>query len=234
MIGEKRVLAIVPARKGSKRLENKNILPLMDKPLIGWTLEAANQSKYIDNVFVSTDSQVISDIALTYKVQCPFLRPEALASDTASTNDVVTHVVEYLESINDFYDYIILLQPTSPLRTTQDIDNALEKIHLNNMDTLVSMSLCAHSPLLINSLNENKSLDGFLKAENNLRAQDMPDYYRINGSVYIFKRKYVGNIAGIYNKKGIAFISSPGNDVDIDTNEDFEYAEFLINKKLNK
>lgn len=231
MIDGKRVLAIVPARMGSKRLKNKNIRPLIHKPLIGWTLDAANQSKYIDNVFVSTDSKIISDVALTYGVMCPFLRPEHLANDTAATNDVVKHVVEYLESMNDLYDYIILLQPTSPLRTTQDIDNALSKINSHDMDTLVSMSLCAHSPLLMNVLNESESLDGFLRVENNIRSQDMPSFYRINGAIYIFKRNYVGNLSGIYNEKGIAFISEPGSDVDIDTIEDFEYAEYLLNKK---
>lgn len=234
MIGGKRVLAIVPARKGSKRLKNKNILPLSNKPLIAWTLDAALQSKYIDNVFVSTDSQLISDIAITYKAQCPLLRPEELSNDTATTNDVITHVIEYLESQNDIYDYIILLQPTSPLRTTCDIDASIDKIYKMDKDTLVSLSLCAHSPLLINVLPENESLSGFLKKENNIRSQDMPKYYRINGAIYIFKRSYVGKLSEIYNDKGIAFISSAGSDIDIDTLQDFEYAEYLINKKASK
>ncbi|WLS80306.1 acylneuraminate cytidylyltransferase family protein [Erwinia pyri] len=233
MIGGKRILAIVPARKGSKRLKNKNILPLANKPLIAWTLDAANQSKYIDNVFVSTDSQLIADIAITYKTMCPFLRPDKLSDDTATTNDVITHVIQYLESNNDFYDYIILLQPTSPLRTTDDIDASIDKIYKKDKDTLVSLSRCEHSPLLINVLPEDESLKGFLKEENNIRSQDLPTYYRINGSIYIFKRSYVGKISDIYNDKGIAFISAAGSDVDIDNLQDFEYAEYLINKKLS-
>lgn len=234
MIGGKRVLAIVPARKGSKRLKDKNILPLMGKPLIAWTLDAAKESYYIDNIFVSTDSQIICDIALEKKVHCPFLRPKELAKDTATTNDVITHVVEYLENNGDFYDYIMLLQPTSPLRTTCDIDAAIEKIYQMDKDTLVSMSRCDHPPILTNVLPENESLEGFLKKENNVRSQDLPTYYRINGALYIFKRSYVGKLSDIYNDKGIAFISTEGTDVDIDTLQDFKFAEYLITNKMSK
>ncbi|CAE6880905.1 Cytidylyltransferase [Vibrio sp. B1FIG11] len=119
MIDGKKVLAFIPARGGSKRLPRKNILPIAGKPLIGWSIDAAKGSEYIDDIFISTDDQEIADVAAGLGIPAPELRPEHLASDTASTANVLTYT---LEKFGTDFDIVILLQPTSPLRTSQHID----------------------------------------------------------------------------------------------------------------
>ena len=126
MIGQQRLLAIIPARGGSKRLPRKNILDLSGKPLIAWTIEAALNSKYIDRIVVSTDDQEIANISIKHGAEVPFLRPKSLATDDASSIDTVINVLGEIEIIDQHYEYIVLLQPTSPLRTEIDIDKAIE------------------------------------------------------------------------------------------------------------
>jgi len=124
MFNGKKILAIIPARGGSKRLPNKNILPMGSKPLIAWSIESAKESKYVDDVIVSTDSQAIYDVAQKYGAHTPFIRPLELAQDDTRSIDVVIHALEFFKK--EKYDYVILLQPTSPLREASDIDGAIE------------------------------------------------------------------------------------------------------------
>jgi len=136
MIDSQKILALIPARGGSKGLPRKNILPLSGKPLIAWTVEAAKNSKYIDNCIVSTDDIEIAECAEKYGAEIPFLRPPNLATDFTSSNDVILHAIE---NIHDNYDLLVLLQPTSPLRTEYDIDNGIEKfLHLVSFSALLS------------------------------------------------------------------------------------------------
>ena len=121
MINNKRILAIIPARGGSKGLPNKNIKLLLDKPLIAWTIEQAKNSKFIDEIHVSTDSPNIAKISEEYGIKVPSLRPENLAQDNSSSADVVDYIIKKYEEQNQFFDYIILLQPTSPLRKKNDM-----------------------------------------------------------------------------------------------------------------
>ncbi|MFD1802491.1 cytidylyltransferase domain-containing protein [Mixta tenebrionis] len=233
MIGEKKVLAIIPARAGSKRLKNKNIKMLAGKPLIKWTIDAALGSIYIDEIYVSSDSLEVAKIVEACGIPFPELRPTCLATDDATTNDVISYVVESLKKQRKIFDYIILLQPTSPLRTTEDIDKAINKLYISGKRNLVSLSRCEHSPLFTNTLPDNESLEGFIKKKNIMRAQDLPTYYRVNGAIYIFSMEYIGRINEVYCEDSIAFISKRGSDVDIDTIEDFKYAEYVINSKVN-
>jgi CMP-N-acetylneuraminic acid synthetase len=123
-----RVLTVVPARGGSKGLPGKNIKELIDKPLIAWSIQQGLASKYVNEVIVTTDSEEIADIAKRYGARVPFLRPAHLAQDTSSTKDVIIHLIDELEKIGEFYDYILLLEPTSPLRETSDIDLAFDSL----------------------------------------------------------------------------------------------------------
>ena len=123
MINTNSILAIIPARSGSKGLPNKNTLNLLDKPLIAWTIEAAKKSKYLDRLILSTDCDKISKIAQKYNCEVPFLRPKNLSTDISKGNDVIMHAIK---TIKKEYDIIVVLQPTSPLRTNDDIDLALE------------------------------------------------------------------------------------------------------------
>ena len=127
MYKDKKILAIIPARGGSKGLPGKNVKPLLGKPLIGWTIEQALTSKYIDEIFVSTDSREIADVAETFGVQVPDLRPEELANDTASSMDFILYTLHLLEKRGKNFSYIVLLEPTSPLRDVMDIDYAIEQ-----------------------------------------------------------------------------------------------------------
>ena len=177
MINGKRLLGIIPARGGSKRLPRKNILELAGKPLIGWTIEAARQSKFIDRVVVSTEDHEIGEVADHFGADVPFYRPPILAEDSATTLDVVINLIEALKKHGDFYEYIILLQPTSPLRRASHIDNACNQLIDDNAFAIVSVCLTEHHPLWSNTLPKNRSMYKFLKKEiHNLRSQDLPVY----------------------------------------------------------
>ncbi|WP_051117228.1 cytidylyltransferase domain-containing protein, partial [Vibrio campbellii] len=183
MIDGKKVLAFIPARGGSKRLPRKNILPIAGKPLIGWSIDAAKGSEYIDDTFISTDDQEIADVAAGLGIPAPELRPEHLASDTASTANVLTYT---LEKFGTGFDIVILLQPTSPLRTSQHIDQALELFIEKQAFSVVSVTPCEHPPLWSNILPDNGSMENFIRPEALKRSQDLGSFYRFNGAIYIF------------------------------------------------
>ena len=179
----KTFLAIIPARGGSKRLPRKNLLDLCGKPLIAWSIEAALKSKYISKVIVSSDDEEILNIAKEYKADF-IKRPDELASDTATTFDTLKHTLENVEK----YDYVVLLQPTSPLRTEKHINEAIELLEEKNADAIISVCEMEHSPLWSNTLDENLDITNFLRDEVlNKRSQDLPKYYRLNGAIYICK-----------------------------------------------
>lgn len=233
MINNKRVIAIIPARGGSKRLPRKNVLPLAGKPLIMWSIEAALASKYIDKIIVSTDDTEIADISRAAGASVPFLRPAELASDTASSADVVIHALDYLESQEEYYDYIVLLQPTSPLRTSADINVALELCIEKDANSIISVCETDHSPLWENTLPPDHSMVGFINENiTKLRSQDLPTYYRINGAIYICKtEKLLKERTFFINKHIYAYVMSKLDSVDIDDKIDFIIAEILINQR---
>ena len=179
----KTFLAIIPARGGSKRLPRKNILDLNGKPLIAYSIEAGLKSKYIDKVIVSSDDDEILEVSKKYGAQL-IKRPEVLASDTATTFDALKHTIDNIEK----YDYILLLQATSPLRNEKHIDEAIELLELKKADAIVSVCEMDHSPLWSNTLPKDNSMTGFLKDEvKNKRSQDLERHYRLNGAIYICK-----------------------------------------------
>jgi len=229
----KSFLAIIPARGGSKRLPRKNILPLVGTPLIAWTIEAAKASKYCSTVCVSTDDKEITDISLKFGAEVPFVRPLTLSSDTATSVDVVLHALDYYESIGRKFDFVVLLQPTSPLRTVDDIDNSIKVLLANNALSVTSVCETEHSPLWSNTLPANLSMNEFVsKKYKNIRSQDLPKYYRLNGAIYITSVEYIEKekclISDVHS---FAFIMSQDHSVDIDTELDFLIAEKLVDKK---
>jgi CMP-N-acetylneuraminic acid synthetase len=231
VINGKRILAIIPARGGSKRLPQKNILELSGKPLIAWTIEAALASKYIDRVVVSTDSDKIAHISKIYGADVPFLRPNSLATDKSASIDVVLQLLDKLELIDDYYDYIILLQPTSPLRTTMNIDESIMMLMDRKCDAIISVCEAEHSPLWSNIIPENGNLSNFLdESILNKRSQDLDKYHRLNGAIYfcdsirIKKEKTF-----FFNSNCIAYRMTQEQSIDIDTQLDFLKAEFFMN-----
>lgn len=226
-------LAIIPARGGSKRLPRKNILNLAGKPLIAWSIEAARNSNNISEVVVTTDSLEIKKIAEDFGASVPFIRPEYLSNDTASSFDVVKHCIEYYQTqLNKTFDYIILIQPTSPLRTSSDIDSSIELLIEKNADAIVSLCETEHSPLWANTIDNTLSLDHFLQDDvKTKRSQDLPIYYRINGAIYICRTtELLKQKTFFLEKKCFAYLMNKEKSVDIDTLIDFKLAEILISE----
>lgn len=228
MYNDKKVLAIIPARGGSKRLPGKNIMDLNGKPLIAWTIEAAKKSKNIDTIIVSTDETEIVEVSKHYGAKVPFIRPKELANDTTTSIDVILHAINYLKGKGDNFDYVILLQPTSPLRTSKDIDKTFKMLG-NNTRAVISVCETEHSPLWSNTLPEDLSMKDFIRHEiKGMRSQDLPKYYRLNGAIYISDVEYLIENKGFLAKETKAFLMPQDRSVDIDTEMDFILANILL------
>ena len=231
MINNKSILAIIAARKGSKRLSGKNMLDLNGKPLIAWTIEQTLKSKYIDKIVISTDDENIINLSKDYKrVNAPFIRPKELSSDKASSLDVVLHALSFYRANGKNFDYVMLLQPTSPLRKSKDIDNSIEELS-DKIKSVVSVCETNHSPLWSNKLPINKSMKNFLsKNIKNMRSQDLPKYYRLNGAVYVSEVEYLVKEKGFLGDQTKAYIMPIERSIDIDTKIDLELCKILLNE----
>ncbi len=228
MYRDRRFLAIIPARGGSKRLPQKNLLSLNGKPLVAYSIEAGLGSTYIDRVVLSSDDDMLLKIAKEYGVEA-LKRPAQLASDTATTFDTVKDVLQYYSS----YDYIVLLQPTSPLRKDYHIDEAIELLEQKGADAVVSVCEMDHSPLWSNTLDETLSMEGFLDDEVlNRRSQELDAYYRLNGAIYICRVEKLLKEGSFLLKKSIYAYKMPREfSIDIDERIDFDIAELLMQKR---
>lgn len=231
MIGEKSVLAIIPARSGSKRLPRKNLASLAGKPLIAWSIESAIASSHIDEVMVSTDDTEIASISRENGANVPFIRPAELATDTTATADVIEHAIRFYEKqLRKVFDVIVLLQPTSPLRNSKHIDSALKFFYLKKACAVVSVCETEHSPLWTNILPDNLSMSGFLRRDIiNRRSQDIDTYYRLNGAIYICKTDHFLEHHTFFIPDNIfAYIMPPEVSVDVDNIIDLKLCEFLL------
>lgn len=231
MLNGKTFLAIIPARGGSKRLPRKNILDLAGKPLIAWSIEAGLDSQYIDKVIVTSDDTEILNIAQQFGSDA-IKRPDALASDTATSFDAIKHTIENI----DKYDYVVLLQPTSPLRTAEHIDEAIELLERKKANAVVSVCEMEHSPLWSNTLPGDDSMKGFLKDKVlNKRSQDLEAYYRLNGAIYICNTNKLLEEESFFLKENIfAYKMDRESSVDIDEKIDFQFTEILITGEGNE
>lgn len=227
-----RTLGIITARSGSKGIKDKNIRELVGMPLIAYTIKSALQSHSIDEVMVSTDSDAYAAIARDYGANVPFLRSKENATDTAGTIDVIFEVLHEYENLERYYDNIVLLQPTSPLRTARNIDEAFKLFYEKSADSVVSVCECEHSPLLCNTLPEDLNMSKFIRYGNKVRRQDFPTYYRLNGAIYISKVSILREKRSFYGENSYAYIMEQSESIDIDTELDFEYAQILM--KRNK
>lgn len=228
MYKNKKILAIIPARSGSRGLKDKNIKELNGKPMISYTIEAAVQSGIFEDVIVSTDSQVYADISIDYGASVPFLRSNYLSSDTATSIDMIIHVIEEMNKIGKEYDYFMLLQPTSPLRTKDDIINAIELLFEKEANSVVSVCEAENSPLYMNTINEDLSIDGFLPKGIKTRRQELDKYYRLNGAIYLCKVEYFLKSKDFYNERSYAYLMNKKNSIDVDDEVDFEFVKSLI------
>ncbi len=228
-----RVLALIPARGGSKRVAVKNLRKLGDKPLIQWTIDAILASRVADRIVVSTDSNAIAQVALEAGAEVPFMRPDSLASDTATTVDVVTHALGFAEAEGQRYDYLLLLQPTSPLRTSEHIQAAFSLLLKRKADAVISVCPAEHSPLWCKALPDDLAMDHFLPSKQTTqRSQDLEQHYRLNGSIYIVScDRFRAEKSFFLSSNSYGYAMPQESSVDIDTELDFKWAEFLLNER---
>lgn len=221
-------IAVIPARSGSKGLKDKNIKPLNGKPLMAYSIEAALESGLFDCVHVSTDNPEYAGTARRYGAEVPFLRSPELSSDTATTWDAMRYVLEEYRKLGKEFDTLAVLQPTSPLRTSQDIRAAYRILEEKQADSVVGVCEVEHSPLWSNTLPEDGCLKGFIREEANGPRQKLSSYYRINGAVYIVSVSLLLKKGTLYGERGYASVMSKEHSIDIDDELDFAMAEFLM------
>ncbi len=238
MYNNYKVIALIPARGGSKGVKRKNIKLLAGKPLIGFTIEQALASKYIDKVIVSTDDKEIAHISGQLGAKVPFIRPHELADDNAKGIDVALHGIDFIEKNIIKENFIfVYLQPTSPLRKTEDIDNAIEELEsLPDAKAVYSVCEAEHSPILMNTLPDNRCMKNFLNEKfQNKNRQELPEYYRLNGALYvIYKNTLKKHKNFFFTDETYAYIMPIERSIDIDSHIDFKFAEFLLNKNQEK
>lgn len=228
MYNEKSFLGIIPARGGSKGLPGKNIRTLNGKPLIAYTIEEAKKSKYIDRIIISTEDSEIARIGKDYGAELPFERPDYLAQDTSTTNEVILHALNYLKEKENYVPYYIcLLQCTSPLRSASDIDGTIEKLIETGRDASVSVSEAGVNPYWTNVFNGDK-LEYFLEeGKKILKRQDLPKIFQINGSVYVVKTSIFLKEKTLEPENITGFVMNTENSIDIDSIIDFKLAELI-------
>lgn len=228
-------LAIIPARSGSKGLKDKNIKLLNGKPLLAYSIEVAKESALFDEIMVSTDSEEYGQVARKWGASVPFLRWEELSNDTASSWDVVKDVLERYKELGKDFETVSLLQPTSPLRTANDIIEGYNNMREKDANIVVAVCEMDHSPLWANTLPDNHSMEVFIRPEIiKMPRQSMSTYYRINGALYIIKVDYLMKCKDIYADKSYAKIMRKEDSIDIDEQLDFIIAEFLMSERNKK
>lgn len=225
MFKKKKILAIIPARGGSKGLPRKNIRLAGGKPLIAWMIEAAKKSKYIDRLILSSDDDQIIDVARTYKCEVPFVRPLSLAQDKSLTSDAIVHALNKIPG----YDYVMVLQPTSPLTETSDIDGCIEFCINSKAKSTVSVTEPNKSPYWMFNLDEEKKLVPLLgKKYFNMRRQDLPIIYMPTGAVYIAEIDWFLKKRSFYSNSTTGYIISKERSLDIDSELDLKQFESIV------
>ena len=228
---KKEIIAIVPAREGSKDIPQKNIRLLAGKPLIEYTIIAAKKSKFLNRIVVSTDDGNIATVAKENDVEV-IIRPSAIAKDESPIIETITHSMMTLKEEKGILpDIIVLLQPTSPLRNTDDIDGAIQQFLTSKFDSLISVCETEHTPYWCFTISDQKLKPLFNKKLSTARRQDLPKTYRPNGAIYISTPLSLKKHPTFITKNTIPYIMPPSRSIDIDVPFDFLLAEFLITRR---
>ena len=225
MINGQSVLAIIPARGGSKGVPRKNIREVAGKPLIAWTIAEAQKSKYIDRLILSSDDEQIIRVAQEYGCEVPFVRPSELAADDTPGIDPVLHA---LDSLSQKYDYVVLLQPTSPLRSAADIDDCIAKCALAGNNACVTVTQAEQSPYWMYSISHEGSVVPIVKNDGFFRRQDLPTAYVLNGAVYVARTDWLKREKQFVAAETKAVIMPAERSLDIDTEEDLKTLESML------
>lgn len=226
------ILAVIPARGGSKGVPRKNIKILAGKPLIQWTIEAAQQSKYISRVILSSEDEEIIALAKSMGCDVPFTRPIELAQDTTQGIEPILHAVEMCPG----YDYVMMLQPTTPLRTTKDIDGFIEHFFKNGANASVSVCEPTKTPFWMFQLKESKEFLTPLLPEHSKvqRRQDLPSVYALNGALYIAEINWLKGNKGFISGETIGYVMPQERSYDIDSIVDFKICEILKKEQISE
>ena len=228
---ERKVLAIIPARGGSKRLPRKNVLTLAGKPLIAWTIEAAVNAHIFDRVMVTTDDAEIEEIAKAYGAEVPFRRPDELSGDAASSIDVIKHSIQWYQDQGIDFTDVILLQPTSPLRDFRAITNAWQLYLESDVESVISVCEVEHPVEWTYCLDTNGLMSSLFN--NDSSSSNNPNKkHRLNGAIYIANIEYIFNKNKLIStKNSVGFVMDRESSIDIDSKIDFQFADFLMQKK---
>jgi CMP-N-acetylneuraminic acid synthetase len=228
MLHHHRILAVVLARGGSERLPGKNLRPLAGQPLLHWTFEAAANSKYLDQVIISSDSQDIIEYAREQKVDAPFIRPAELAGPTVTSDETLLHALKWqIEHEMQTYEYVVMLQPTSPLRTASDIDQAIELLASSpNALSVVSVTALPKNPAWLKRV----TADGYLEP---LLPSNTDQVFLPNGAVYVARVAEFLTQPQLYTSKTLPMVMPSNRSIDIDQIEEFELAEYYMKQQLS-
>jgi CMP-N,N'-diacetyllegionaminic acid synthase len=225
LISGEKVLAVIPARGGSKGIPRKNIRLLDGKPLIAWSIEAAQRSKHIDHVIVSSDDSEIIDVARSWGCDVPFVRPAELARDDTPGIAPVLHALQSVQA----FECVVLLQPTSPLRTSEDIDGCLDLMYRMKSPACVSLTEAQHSPYWMYTLDGSNRMAPVLNSSAPiLRRQDSPRICLLNGAVYTARSQWLMERQTFLADETVGYMMPPERSLDIDTEIDFVVAEHCI------
>lgn len=219
--------ALITARGGSKGIPRKNIKAIAGKPLICWTIEAALRSSLLNAVVVSTDDLEIAELARQAGAQVPFMRPAELAQDQTPGLDPVLHALDQLPQ----YDSVLLLQPTSPLRTTDDIDGCLNLVMREKAQSVVSVSETETHPYWTYRLNADQTMVRLLDVAPVARRQDLPAFFSLNGAMYFAEANWLRNSRSFVGAETLAYVMSKEHSVDLDTPLDWKFAELLLKEQ---
>ena len=227
MINKDNILALIPARSGSKGLKNKNIKIFKDKPLIAWTIESALKSKYLNDVFVSSDSKKIINISKKFGAKIPFVRPKNLSDDKSKSIDVILHALNHINK-NHKYKYILLLQPTSPLRNNKDIDKIIEEFFKRTNKIVLSVKKMSHPSSWLLKINKKNKIINYKNLLVTKNRQDYATSFIPNGAMYLAEIKYLIKHKSFYTNDTSIFEMPYDKSIDIDELIDFKIAEFLM------
>jgi len=238
MYKDRKILALIPARGGSEGLLRKNIRDLLGKPLIGWTIEQLNCSRYPDRVVVSTDDEEIAEVSKRYGAEVPFIRPKELATSESPTVDTVFHSLDYFEDKGEVFDYVALVEPTSPLRKKEDIDSAIEKLIDNEdfADGLVSVGrVTLEHPIIVKRIDDNGYLRSFYQTEQAVtQRQQLDEAFFPYGVIYISKVKALRQHGSFYQPRTLPYFIERWQNYEVDDMYDLLCVEALLRCRLKQ
>ena len=221
------LLALIPARGGSKGIPRKNIRPFCGKPLLQWSIDVALAAPGVDRVVVSTDDPEIAEVALAGGAEVPFLRPAELATDTAPGIAPALHVLEYLPDVNQ----LLLMQPTSPLRVVEDVEQIISLSKTSGSDTVVSVTPSSKHPAWMYSLTPGRVIQPLVNTPDVSCRQQLPPAYVLNGALYLASRSLLEHEKSLLSEHTLGYVMPPERSVDIDTVLDWQWAEFLMQQR---